>query len=171
MYKVVKINTESGLRYAIEDSETGAILDDAHGYGYKTPKKAKTGFLYSENKRRTKDDGERIAKARKKACLAQKDLAGLLHVSVGKVVDWEKGRTEPDEDEKSRIAFSLGVKKDQIFKRRKYIYVNTDAEEDPVETVKRLYADKYEVLKTVAEKMLEIERTHERKKEDPEDGR
>lgn len=33
-------------RFVIVDRETGEILDDAQGYGYKTPKKAYAAFYY-----------------------------------------------------------------------------------------------------------------------------
>lgn len=37
-------------RYVIIDLETGEILDDANGWGYKTPQSAHRGFSYKVKK-------------------------------------------------------------------------------------------------------------------------
>ena len=44
-----------------------------------------------------------IKKLRKKLKITQASLAHLVDVSVNTIVNWEKGRTEPDEEAKSRI--------------------------------------------------------------------
>ena len=41
-------------RYVIVDTETGEVLDDAQGYGYKTPQKAYAAFGY-KNRDKSKD--------------------------------------------------------------------------------------------------------------------
>lgn len=45
-------------RYRIVDAETGAVLDDANGYGYRTVQKAHAGWSY---KSRTKADRKAAA--------------------------------------------------------------------------------------------------------------
>ena len=45
-------------RYRIVDVETGEILDDAQGYGYKTARKAYAGYGY-KNKNHSKPTAER----------------------------------------------------------------------------------------------------------------
>ena len=44
--KVIKINKEFEERYIIINNETGEIIDDAQGYGYKTSKKAYAAYYY-----------------------------------------------------------------------------------------------------------------------------
>lgn len=48
------------VRYCIVSTETGEVLDDAQGYGYKTAKKAYAGYAY-KNRDKSKDK-ERLAK-------------------------------------------------------------------------------------------------------------
>ena len=41
------LNSEkAGIRYAIKDIETGEIVDDAQGYGYRSAQKAYAGWAY-----------------------------------------------------------------------------------------------------------------------------
>lgn len=48
------------MRYCIVSTDTGEVLDDAQGYGYKTAQKAYAAFAY-KNRDRSKDK-ERLAK-------------------------------------------------------------------------------------------------------------
>ena len=48
------------IRYVIKDTESGSIVDDAQGYGYKTAQKAYAGWSY-KNRDKSKDR-ERAAK-------------------------------------------------------------------------------------------------------------
>ena len=42
-----QMNSENvGIRYAIKDMESGEIVDDAQGYGYKSVQKAYAGWAY-----------------------------------------------------------------------------------------------------------------------------
>lgn len=52
----------SELRYRIVSTETGEVLDDAQGYGYKTAQKAYAAYAYKMRDR--KKDKERGAKKR-----------------------------------------------------------------------------------------------------------
>lgn len=54
--------TTSAVRFRIVSTETGEILDDAQGYGYRTPQKAYAGYTY-KNRDKSKDQ-ERIKKVR-----------------------------------------------------------------------------------------------------------
>ena len=47
-------------RFCIVDANTGEVLDDAQGYGYKTASKAYAGYFY-KNRDKSKDN-ERLAK-------------------------------------------------------------------------------------------------------------
>lgn len=42
----VKANGKDKYRYIVVDSETGDILDNAQGYGYKSIEKAYKGYAY-----------------------------------------------------------------------------------------------------------------------------
>lgn len=48
----------SGFRWAIVDGETGEIVDDAQGYGYKTPQKAHAAWNYKQMPQEKKDAWE-----------------------------------------------------------------------------------------------------------------
>ena len=44
----------TGIRYAIKDMESGEIVDDAQGYGYKSAQKAYAGWAY-KNRDKSRD--------------------------------------------------------------------------------------------------------------------
>lgn len=46
---------KAGIRYAIKDMESGEIVDDAQGYGYKSAQKAYAGWAY-KNRDKSRDD-------------------------------------------------------------------------------------------------------------------
>ena len=55
-YKVIN----SQIRYVIKDMETGMIVDDAQGYGYKSAQKAYAGWAYkSRDKSRDAEKAEK----------------------------------------------------------------------------------------------------------------
>lgn len=45
--KAIGVTMESGTRYILVDPETGEIVDDAQGYGYKSIKNAYAAWAYS----------------------------------------------------------------------------------------------------------------------------
>ncbi len=50
-----QMNSENvGIRYAIKDMESGEIVDDAQGYGYKSVQKAYAGWAY-KNRDKSRD--------------------------------------------------------------------------------------------------------------------
>lgn len=53
-------------RFCIVSTETGEILDDAQGYGYKTPQKAYSGFAYkTRDISKDKERAEKIERIKK----------------------------------------------------------------------------------------------------------
>jgi hypothetical protein len=51
---------KSKIRYVIKDMETGMIVDDAQGYGYKSAQKAYAGWAYkSRDKSRDAEKAEK----------------------------------------------------------------------------------------------------------------
>ncbi|MBQ7428368.1 hypothetical protein [Butyrivibrio sp.] len=50
------------MRFCIVSTDTGEVLDDAQGYGYKTAQKAYAGYSYKN--RDKSEDKERLAKKR-----------------------------------------------------------------------------------------------------------
>ena len=56
-----QMNSENvGIRYAIKDMESGEIVDDAQGYGYKSVQKAYAGWAYkSRDKSRDAEKAEK----------------------------------------------------------------------------------------------------------------
>lgn len=54
------------IRYRIEDINTGVILDDAQGYGYKTARNAYAGYSYkSQSKKAKREKSARAVKIKK----------------------------------------------------------------------------------------------------------
>ena len=54
------------IRYRIEDVNTGVILDDAQGYGYKTARNAYAGYSYkSQSKKKKHAKAARIVRIKK----------------------------------------------------------------------------------------------------------
>lgn len=53
--KSAKLSKRYEPRYVIVDEETGEILDDANGYGYKTGQAAHKGWAYKSKPRKEKD--------------------------------------------------------------------------------------------------------------------
>ena len=53
--KSAKLSKHYEPRYIIVDEETGEILDDANGYGYKTKQAAHKGWAYKSKPKKEKD--------------------------------------------------------------------------------------------------------------------
>lgn len=53
--KSAKLSKHYEPRYIIVDEETGEILDDANGYGYKTKQAAHKGWAYKSKPKEEKD--------------------------------------------------------------------------------------------------------------------
>ena len=54
VFKTPNNSDKSETRYVIKDTESGVIVDDAQGYGYKSAQKAYAGWAY-KNRDRSKD--------------------------------------------------------------------------------------------------------------------
>lgn len=87
------------MRYAVYDSETGELLDDAQGYGYKSEEKALRGWKYLKAKhiRTTKDRMDDAAK-----------------IALGNIVWRELGREVREEDQEVFTAFIREHKNDLV---------------------------------------------------------
>lgn len=57
-----KLSTYGDERFIVVDNETGEVLDDAQGYGYKTIKKAYRGFGYKNRTDEEKDKHNSLMK-------------------------------------------------------------------------------------------------------------
>lgn len=54
------VAAENETRYVIKDMESGSIVDDAQGYGYRTAQKAYAGWSYkNRNKSKDKEKAEK----------------------------------------------------------------------------------------------------------------
>ena len=66
VYKSSISSDKTGIRYAIMDMESGKIVDDAQGYGYKSAQKAYAGWAY-----KNRDKSRDAEKARKEMMISK----------------------------------------------------------------------------------------------------
>lgn len=95
LYKAVPFFVDRyETRFQIISTETGEILDDAQGYGYKTAQKAYAGFAY-KNRDKSKDK-ERLTKKKhiKNWMRQNKSFVRLMDAYA---FDIAKGAMGPDE--------------------------------------------------------------------------
>ncbi|MBQ7217469.1 MAG: hypothetical protein IJS39_15965 [Synergistaceae bacterium] len=73
-----KLSGKYDKRYVVVDKDTGEVLDDAQGYGYKTAQKAHAAYAYKTRDR--SKDAEKLAKKRhiRKWLKEHKDFAQLM---------------------------------------------------------------------------------------------
>lgn len=73
-----KLSSPYDKRYVVIDKDTGEILDDAQGYGYKSVQKAHAAYAYKT--RDKSKDAEKLAKKKHilKWLKEHKDFAGLM---------------------------------------------------------------------------------------------
>lgn len=86
-------STQYEPRYVIADAETGEILDDAQGYGYKTAQKAYAAYGF---KSRDKDKARKQRKSDaiiQKWCAANQPFISILETVAFEIV---KGSWGPD---------------------------------------------------------------------------
>ena len=97
MIKVIaspNLSTTYDKRFVVIDSESGAVLDDAQGYGYKTPQKAHAAWAYknrSRDKLKAQKEKERSIKAWMND---HKDFVKAMDVYSFEII---KGSWGPDE--------------------------------------------------------------------------
>lgn len=95
-YKAIEfeLDKNSNMRYCIVSTKTGEILDDAQGYGYKTPQKAYAAFTYK--KRDKSKDKEKLEKKKliKKWMKEHKSFMNLIDAYA---IDIAKGSMAPDD--------------------------------------------------------------------------
>ncbi len=79
-------------RYAIVDTETGEVLDDAQGYGYKTAQKAYAAYSY-----RTRDRSKDRERAERERTIAawMKENKGFVREMDAAAFEILKGSCEP----------------------------------------------------------------------------
>ena len=81
------------IRFCIVDVNTGKILDDAQGYGYRTAQKAYAGYSY-KNRDKSKDK-ERLAKKHIRNWMSQnKSFVKLMDAYAFEIA---KGTMAPDD--------------------------------------------------------------------------
>ena len=81
-------------RYVIADEETGEVLDDAQGYGYKSPQKAYAAYAY-KHRDKSKDKEKKAKEKHIREWLKQhKDFSNLMDTFAFEIC---KGSWGPDE--------------------------------------------------------------------------
>ena len=99
-----KINDET--RYVIIDIETGEIIDDAQGYGFRTPQKAYSAYSY-----RLKQNGRKTyTKKDIKKWISEDPKHAKLIKSINKTVDETLGYDIEDYQEISKASLKNIVK-------------------------------------------------------------
>lgn len=95
---------EVKTRFQIVSTETGEVLDDAQGYGYKTAQKAYAGYAY-----KTRDKSKDRQRAAKKRHIAKwmKENPDFITLMDECALDIAKGRGEPDEKFNAAFVKSL----------------------------------------------------------------
>lgn len=91
-------------RYVIVDSETGEILDDAQGYGYKTAQKAHMAYAY-----KTRDKSKDKAKKEKEKHIRRwmKEHPEFVHLMDGIAFEIAKGSWGPDDKFDAKLVREL----------------------------------------------------------------
>jgi len=93
-YKAVPYTISGDTRYRIIDAETGEVLDDAQGYGFKTAQKAYACYAY-KNRDRSKDGEKRKKEAKIKQWLKEhSEFRGLMDEIAFEIA---KGSWGPDD--------------------------------------------------------------------------
>lgn len=91
-------------RFYIVDTNTGEVLDDAQGYGYKTAKKAYAAYSY-KNRDRSKDN-ERLAK-REHIKAWMKQHKSFVNLMDGYAFEMAKGTMAPGDKFDARFVKQL----------------------------------------------------------------
>ena len=88
------LSTLKEKRYIVVDKETGAVLDDAQGYGFKSVKKAHAAYSY-KTRDKSKDAERKFKEDRIRTWLKEnQDFADLMDVVSFEI---EKGSCGPNE--------------------------------------------------------------------------
>ena len=85
---------KSGIRYAIMDMESGEIVDDAQGYGYKSAQKAYAGWAY-----KSRDKSRDNEKAEKEIIISRwmKENKGFIRLLDTLAFEIAKGSHAPED--------------------------------------------------------------------------
>jgi len=103
-YKAVPYNIAKQRRFCIVSTETGEILDDAQGYGYKTARNAYAAYSY-----KTRDKSQDKAKEQKQKHIKQWMKEHKSFVAVMDEVAFEiaKGSWGPDDKFNAKLVKEL----------------------------------------------------------------
>lgn len=94
----------SETRYCIVSKDTGEVLDDAQGYGYKTAQKAYACFAY-KNRDKSKDK-ERLAK-KKRIKLWMKQNKSFVRLLDDYAFEFAKGTMDPNDKFDAKFVSTL----------------------------------------------------------------
>ena len=100
----MRIKKGNEQRYVIVNKETGEIIDDAQGYGYRTIQGAYKAFKFKNLSSSEKSERNKKINAVKKWCKANKGLVNLLLE-----LDFEIYKGSLGEDEKFNVLFVTKV--------------------------------------------------------------
>ena len=100
----MRIKKGKEQRYVIVNKETGEIIDDAQGYGYRTIQGEYKAFKYKNLSSSEKSERNKKINAVKKWCKANKGLVNLLLE-----LDFEIYKGSLGEDEKFNVLFVTKV--------------------------------------------------------------
>ena len=81
--KIIKMDTLGSQyepRYVVTDAETGKVLDDAQGYGYRSFEKARAAYYYKNNP--PKEDTVRRRRAAAKWLKQHEDFANHMEANA-----------------------------------------------------------------------------------------
>lgn len=112
-YKVVEnssLSRDGEPRFTVVDKETGEILDDAQGYGYKTVQKAYAGYSYKIRDRSI--DAEKAARQDHVARWL-KEHPQFRHLMDGIAFEIAKGSWGPDDKFDAKLVKQL-LKENQL---------------------------------------------------------
>ena len=93
--KSEKLSSRYDERFIVVEAETGEILDDANGYGYKSVRNARAAWSYKT--RDKSKDAEREAK-RKKIRAWMKEHRDFVSVIDQYAFEMAKGSWDPDDE-------------------------------------------------------------------------
>lgn len=96
-------------RFCIIDSETGEILDDAQGYGYKTAQKAYSAYAYKIRSYDIVKEKEEKEKNIRKWMKEHKEFVNLIN---GYAIEIAKGSMSPDDRFDAKFVEELLVEYD-----------------------------------------------------------
>ena len=95
--KVIRSETLSSRyesRYIIIAADTGAILDDAQGYGYRNPQKAHAAWTYKTQDRKKRKEKDRKEAAIRRWMKEHKEFVDMMDITAFEIIkgSWGPGK-------------------------------------------------------------------------------